>query len=66
MEQSPQSHNAIGSLVCYNRQSGHIRTSKQSHTRGTIQQILPYQMSTHAQTSDNAWKATVSHFRALH
>ena len=37
MEQSSQSHDAIGSLVCYNRQSHHIRTSKQSHTRGTAQ-----------------------------
>ena len=27
---------------------------------------LPYQMGTHAQTSNTAWKATVSHFRALH
>ena len=24
------------------RQSGHTRTLKQSHTRGTVQQILPY------------------------
>ena len=29
MEQSSQSHDAIGSLVCYNRQSGHTRTTKQ-------------------------------------
>ena len=35
MEQSSQSHDAIGSLVCYNRQSGHTRTPKRSHTRGT-------------------------------
>ena len=48
MEQSPQSHDAIGPLVCYNRQSGHTRTSKQSHTQGTVQQILPYQMGTYA------------------
>ena len=41
MGQSSQSHDTIGSLVCYNRQSGHTRTSKQSHTRGTVQQILP-------------------------
>ena len=62
MEQSSQSHDTIGSLICYNRQSGHTRTSKQSHTRSTVQQILPYQMGTHAQTSNNAWKTTVSHF----
>ena len=42
MEQSPQTHDAIGSLVYYNRQLGHTRTSKQSHTQGTIQQILPH------------------------
>ena len=42
MEQPLQSHDAIGSLVSYNRQSGHTRTPKQSHTRGTVQQILPY------------------------
>ena len=52
MEQSPQGHDAIGSLVCYNRQSGHTRTSKQSHTQGSIQQLLPYQMGTHARTSN--------------
>ena len=42
MEQSSQSHDAIGSLVCYNRQPRHTRTSKQSHTQSTAQQILPY------------------------
>ena len=54
MEQSQQSHDATGSLVCFNRQSGHARTSKQSHTQGTVQQILPYQMGTHARTSNTA------------
>ena len=39
MEQPQQSHDAIGSLVCFNRQSGHTRTSKQSHTRSTVQDI---------------------------
>ena len=29
MEQSSQSHDTIGSLVCLNRQRGHTRTSKQ-------------------------------------
>ena len=48
MEQSSQSHDAIGSLVCYNRQSHHIRTSKRSHTRSTAQKILPYQLGSHA------------------
>ena len=48
MEQSSQSHDAIGSLVCYNRQSHHIRTSKRSHTQSAAQQILPYQMGSHA------------------
>ena len=28
--------------------SSHTRTSNQSHTRSTVQQILPYQMGTHA------------------
>ena len=31
MEQSSQSHDAIGSLVCHNRQSSHTRTPKRSH-----------------------------------
>ena len=54
MEQPQQSHDAIGSLVRFNRQSGHTRTSKQSHTQGAVQQILPHQMGTHARTSNNA------------
>ena len=66
MEQPQQRHDAIGSLVCFNRQSSHTRTSKQSHTRSTVQQILPYQMGTHARTSNNAKKTIVLHFRTLY
>ena len=66
MEQSLQSYDAIGSLVCYNRQSGHTRTPKRSHTWGTawapmheqvtlFRKLLSYIFKHYAKVQDDSY-----------